>query len=220
MEPRQLFGQHGYYYFPIAVFDLRFITDHKSRGFTLIELLVSMGIAAVVLAAISNTFISQNKFYNAQELVNEMQQNARAAIDLITREVKMAGYDPTGLAITANNGIPYSASELQILADLTGNQALTENDEDITYTYDSANLRIQRASGATTTTVADNIADFTFDYLDASGAATETTANIRQIEVSITARTSKPVPDSGHLTYQLTTLITPKNLCYKGGNCP
>ncbi len=185
--------------------------------------MVSIVISMVVLTGVTSTFISQTRYYNAQEHVNEMQQNARGAIDLMSREIKLAGYDPTGTAITSSNGIPYSSAQLQLLADLDGDGSTSGTDENITYTYDAPNLRIQRASGGTTTTLADNISAFTFAYLDASGNPTTTTANVRQIQISITAQTSKPDPNyasnNGFMTYQLTALITPQNLCYKGGSC-
>ena len=57
------------------------------NGFTLVELLVSMSIGMVLLAAVTTTFMSQTRIYNAQEQVNEMQQNARGALDIITREL-------------------------------------------------------------------------------------------------------------------------------------
>lgn len=188
------------------------------------ELLVSMGLAMVVLAAVTNTFIAQSKFYNAQEQVNEMQQNARAVMDLMNREVKQAGWDPVGTAITTSNGIPYDTTKLQLLSDLNGNGAIAGSDEDIEYTFDAPNLRIERKTNGTTTTMAENIESFTFEYLKADGTAATTTAEIRQVRVVIRARTSKRDPDfnqnNGHRTYQLTSLITPQNLCYKGGSCP
>src|ERR1043166_561365 len=118
------------------------ITKH---GFSSVEIMISTAIAMMVLAAVTNTFIGQTWYYNAQEQLNEMQQNARAAIDLITRDVKLAGYDPTGAAIS--NGIPYSPSQLELLADLNGDGSVTGVDEDVTYTYDAANTRILRSSG-------------------------------------------------------------------------
>jgi len=186
--------------------------------------MVSTVIAMIVLAGVTNTFIGQTRYYNAQEHVNEMQQNARAAIDLMVREIKLAGYDPAGTAITASNGIPYSSSQLEVLADLNGDGSATASDEDVIYTYDGDNLRIRRTTAGVTTTVAENISAFTFAYLDASGNPTTTTGNIRQIQIGITARTSKPDPNytvnNGYMTYQLTALITPQNLCYKAGSCP
>src|SRR5262249_52766293 len=155
--------------------------------------MVSMVVAMLMLAAITNTFIGQSRYYNAQEQINEMQQNARAAIDLMAREIKLAGYDPSGTAIS--NGIPYSPSQLQLVADLNGDGSTSGIDENVIYTYDPDNLRIQRSSAGTTMTLAENISAFTFDYLDASGNSTIASASIRQIRISVTARTSKPDPN-------------------------
>jgi len=176
----------------------------------------------VIMVAVANTFIAQSKFYNVQEQLNEMQQNARGAIDLIAREIKLAGYDPLGTVIS--NGIPYSASQLEVLADLNGDGDTADADEDIVYSHDAANNRILRATGGTTTTLADNISGFDFTYLDGSANATTIPADIRQIQINITAKTNKLdpnySPNGGYRTYQLTSLITPQNLCYKGGSCP
>lgn len=188
-----------------------------NSGFTLVELLVSLGVGMVVVAAVTTTFMSQAKIYTAQEQVNEMEQNARGALDIIAREVKMAGYKPAGGTV---NGVTYSSSQLLIQADLDGSGAIntaSTSNEQITYAYDSTNKQITRALGTGTAQVlADNIIEFTFEYLDAGGNATTTTADIRQIRISVTARTAKPDPnfpsDGGYRQYQVTTTVTPINL--------
>src|ERR671910_2225777 len=91
------------------------INFRKIVGFTLVELMISMGIGMVMLAAVTTTFMSQTKIYNAQEQINEMEQNARGVLDIISREVKMAGYNPATVTVT---GVTYSTSQLQIEADL------------------------------------------------------------------------------------------------------
>jgi type IV pilus assembly protein PilW len=179
--------------------------------------MVAMALGMIVLAAVTTTFISQTRFYNAQEQVNEMEQNARGAMDVISRELKMAGYNPNGASFS---GVTYSTSQLLIQADLDGDGTISTSstsNEKITYAYDSANSTITRAQGnGTAAVLADNITAFTFGYLDANGAATTTTANVRQVSLSVTAQTAKPDPNyssrSGHRTYTLTTTITPINL--------
>ena len=74
------------------------MTKKAERGFTLIELLIAMAITGVVSAAIFTAFQSQQKSYIMQEDVAAMQQNLRAGMDLMVREIRMAGYDPTGNA--------------------------------------------------------------------------------------------------------------------------
>jgi len=182
----------------------------KTEGFTLIELMVAIAIGMVVLAAVTTTFMSQTKFYSAQEQVNEMEQNARGALDLIARELKMAGYKPNGGSFS---GITYDTTQLRIQADISGTDGLTTSaNEDIIYTYNSTNKQILRNGQA----LADNIWAFNFSYLDSAGAATTTTANIRQVAISITARTAKPdpnySPNGGYREYSVTATITPPNL--------
>jgi len=65
------------------------------KGFTLIELCVAMAIATFVMAAIYSVYRAQTQSHRAQQLVVEMQQNMRAAMYLLEREIRMAGYSPT-----------------------------------------------------------------------------------------------------------------------------
>jgi len=186
-------------------------------GFTLTELMVAMAIGMVVLSAVTTTFMAQARFYNAQEQINEMQQNARGALDVITRELKMAGYKPNGGTF---DGVTYSVSQLMIQADLDGNGGISTSssaNEQITYAYDSTNKRITRKMGTgTVEALADNITAFTFSYLNSSGATTTTSSSIRQVAISITAVTAKPDPNyssnNGYRNYQISATITPPNL--------
>ncbi len=188
-------------------------TKNCERGFTLIELLIAMAIALVVITSISSAFISQRKTYAVQEQITAMTQDARAALDMISREGKMAGYDPTGVGIV---GIPYSATQLEVRADLNGDGDTSDTHEDITYTYDSTDKQIDRNTGGGAQPFAENIQSFTFQYYDIDGNTTTTAADIRQIDITITARTSKPDPDygpnSGYRTYTLSSYVTPPNL--------
>jgi type IV pilus assembly protein PilW len=57
--------------------------------------LVALALTGIVSAAIYKAFSSQQKVYIVQDEVVEMQQNLRAAMDILVREIRMAGYDPT-----------------------------------------------------------------------------------------------------------------------------
>ena len=69
-----------------------------TAGFTLIELMIAIAIFGLVIAGVIGAFWEQLRSHNTQQQILEMQQNARAAMYYITRELRMAGYDPTGLA--------------------------------------------------------------------------------------------------------------------------
>ncbi|MDY6836476.1 MAG: prepilin-type N-terminal cleavage/methylation domain-containing protein [Thermodesulfobacteriota bacterium] len=196
---------------------------YQPPGFTLIELLVAMAISSIVLSAIVATFVVQRKSYMAQEQMSEMTQTARAAMDMIGREVRMAGYDPTRVGIV---GIAYNASKLQIQADLRGDGTsdvpdgdTNDPNENITYKHYDRTHQIKRKTGrGYFQPFAENIQDFTFAYLNSDGHITTTTADIRQIRITITARTSMPDPkypgNNGYRTYTLVSLITPSNLAF------
>jgi len=189
---------------------------NKEHGFTLIELITAIGISGIILAAITATFISQSRSYDAQEQINGMQQAARAAMDIITREVRMAGYN-THPTLTFD-GITYDTTQIRVQANLDGNGDTGGVNEDIIYSYDAVNDVIERTTGISTETLVEDIDVFTFQYLDESGTATTTSANIRQIQITITSRTAKSdpnyTPNGGYRTFTLTSLITPRNLAY------
>jgi type IV pilus assembly protein PilW len=204
-----------------------FSTQNREKGFTLAELLIAMALSGIILGTIAGTFIMQRKTYDIQEQITEMVQTARAAMDMMTREIRMAGHDPTGAGF---DGITYDADQLQIKVDIykeknTGDPDgdTLDSNENIIYKYYDEHSKypyqIKRKTGnGTFQPFAENIKEFKFDYLDSAGNATTKTADIRQIRITITARTSKPDPDytanGGYRTYKLTSLITPRNLAY------
>ena len=184
------------------------------RGFSLIELMAAIAISGIVLGAITATFISQSRSYNAQEQINGMQQAARAAMDMITREVRMAGYDPTDAGISGI--VVCNATTIQVRADVVvpADGLTTGTNEDITYTFDDPNDQILRDADI----LVENIDLADFDCLDSDGLPTAIAANVQQIQVTITAITAKSDPNytsnGGYRTYTLKSLITPRNLAY------
>lgn len=63
-----------------------------NSGFTLVELLVAIALGLVILAGLFQTFRTQHDTYIVQDQVAAMQQNLRAAMYLITRDLQMAGW--------------------------------------------------------------------------------------------------------------------------------
>lgn len=198
----------------------------RSGGFTLVELLVSMAIALVILSAIAGTFTLQTRQNTAEEQVGQLQQNVRAALDLMVREIQMAKFDPTASAFpTGTYGVTYSATQLEIKTDMDGNGSLdtatSGSIENIVYAFDSVNQRITRQLGTSgaTQVLADNVTAFTFAYYDSNGNAVTSvgnSGNIRKVTLSITARTAKPDPsypsNGGYRTYQISASVTPPNM--------
>ena len=64
----------------------------KDRGVTLIELMIVLVIAAVLVAGVYSLFITQHRSYAVQDQVVGVQQDARAALDIMGRDIRMAGF--------------------------------------------------------------------------------------------------------------------------------
>ena len=194
---------------------------NRENGFSLIELLFAVGIFMVVLTAIASVFISQRKSYDVQEKIAEMTQAARSAMDMLSTEIRLAGYR---LPVPdAEFGMPYSTSQLQLFADLNSDGDTLDPNENIIYTYDGTNLRINRNDFNTEDVAhpfAENVQDYNVKYFEGDGVTEVLSADdngkIRQIEIEIVARTSGPDPNystnSGYRIYTLTSRVTPINL--------
>lgn len=73
----------------------------NEAGFTLTELMITVAIFAIVLTAVFSSFTSQFKSYQTQEDVALVQGDIRSAAEMLTRDIRNAGFGvPTGGGIT------------------------------------------------------------------------------------------------------------------------
>ncbi|UCC44778.1 MAG: prepilin-type N-terminal cleavage/methylation domain-containing protein [Candidatus Zixiibacteriota bacterium] len=81
---------------------------HETRGATLLEVLIALAITGIVTASIMQLYVTQHTNYLTQDDITTIQQNARASIDELTRNIRMAGRQlPAGLqALQASNTNP------------------------------------------------------------------------------------------------------------------
>lgn len=168
-------------------------------GFTLVEILVALAISSAVLAAVYAAYQSQQKAYIMQQDIAVMQQNLRTAMYLMTHEIRMAGYDPTGTAgaaiATANSGT------ISFTKDEDGDGNVTGTNENITYSISSNNL--VRNTGGGNQVAASNIDDLDFVYLDANNFVTAVLSDIRSVQITLVARTGRTdLGYTNNFTYQ------------------
>lgn len=62
-----------------------------NKGVTLIELMIALVIAAVLVAGTYSIFISQQRTYISQDQIVAAQQDGRAALTIMARDIRMAG---------------------------------------------------------------------------------------------------------------------------------
>ena len=193
----------------------------NQRGITLTELLIALALGLFTVGAVYAVHLNQVKRQIVQEDVLAMQQTARAALDMMTREIRMAGYDPMGVNRDADpsndfHGLSYHPTELHVRADLNGNGVTTDSNESIVYLYDDAKSTLRRKLGRSGQPVAEDIESFTFSFRDALGHPTTHTPSIRVVDVQVTARSahadSQYPENEGHRTFTLRSRIVPRNL--------
>ncbi len=70
----------------------------QMQGFSLIELMIALTLGLVIGAAVVQTFITNNRSIVFQREAITTQEQGRVAVDMISRYVRMAGYQESNLA--------------------------------------------------------------------------------------------------------------------------
>ena len=186
----------------------------NDKGFTLVELLVAMSIGVTVLGSALLLTTQVQKSFASQLDGASVQQEARYALDWISRSLVSAGSNPTMLNVSACpvNGTPFRSirrdpnvdgvhNDIRLHADigppngLLGGEAgaCNEAGEDITIGYDAATRTITRRDNnldAAAVPMSDTvITGLLFQYFTANGAAAATDDAVSTVRVTITART-------------------------------
>lgn len=72
-------------------------TRHGGNGgFTLVELMLAMVVSSVIILAIYAAQRAQQRAHGSQEQVADLQQSIRAAMTVMTNDIHMANFKPTG----------------------------------------------------------------------------------------------------------------------------
>ncbi len=184
---------------------MKFKTKISNRGFTIVELLVATALSGIVLTGIYSSYYSQQKSYVAQGQISSMQQNLRAALYHMEREIRMAGYNPVG---ESGAGIQTNGTDsIRVTMDITDDSGTGDPDgdtgdagEDITYSLSDTDgdgdndLARNDANGSGTQTVAEDIDALNLVYLNEEDSTTSTLSEIRSVQISIVARTGQGDP--------------------------
>jgi len=66
--------------------------SHASKGFSMIELMLALALGVIVTAGIVSLFVGNNQTYTLLNGQARMQENARYAMDFVSRSARAAGY--------------------------------------------------------------------------------------------------------------------------------
>ena len=176
----------------------------SSAGFSLIELLMAMTISLTIIAAVYQLSFSQHRSYRKQDQIVETRQNVRAIMALISKNLQLAGYDPTG---RANTGLvtsfapPHDSftidyeNEHDIIAftlDDNGDATTNANDaEQIAFRLNNQILERYSSQDSEWETIATNIDALDFVFLDNTGTKTTNPAAFRAVQIALLVRSEK-----------------------------
>ena len=139
-----------------------------SKGMTLVEVLLALAISVMIIGGTLALLVQSDRTSTGQSYVAEMQQNARIALDLMTREILMAGYDPTSPDYLVQRIPPIlnpSSTHIRVLADLNQDGDTNDTNENIFFQWNSSTGEITRDPGSGAKVISANVTafDITFD---------------------------------------------------------
>ena len=190
------------------------IKSGTAPGFTLVEVLVCLAIMSILFGTVYRSFDIFNRSYTKENVKAGIQQRTRIGIDLMARDIRLAGLDPLG---TANARIITADTDnIQISADLNYDGDVNDPFENITYALNGDRLRqtSDLGGGFVTDTLLDNIDALAFTYLDASdtpmAAPVGNPEDIRTVIVSLTMQ--RPAGRDGPIRRTYATRVRCRNL--------
>ena len=187
----------------------------QSAGFTLVEVLISIAILSILFGTIYRTFDIFNRSYTSENVKSGVQQKTRIGIDLMARDIRLAGLDPLGSASAGFTPANTNATSIQFTADLNYDGDLNDPFEDIRYAL-NGNLLQQTSdlgTGPVTATLLDNVTDLTFTYLDAADTPLAEPIPVNQIRtVLISLTMQREAGRGGSVRRTYTTRIRCRNL--------
>ncbi len=130
--------------------------EHGACGHSLLEVLIAASVFTIVLAGMYPIFLASRVTYAKGEIRTDIQQNSRAALELMSKELRMIGYDPNHTVPLLGSGSApattqraiqsAAATSIRFIADVN-NPAGTGSDgwgDMIEYTYDATCRQIRR----------------------------------------------------------------------------
>jgi len=211
------------------------------KGVTLTELLVVLVICGIVMAGVYRVFIAQTRAYTVQDQVAEVQQDVRGAMEIIVRDVRMAGFQTNSFGNAAITNTP-------IIPDAADNSHITVNYEYISpagagtaqqvdYQVVGGNLNRKLNGVADSSPLLTNVTSLSFGYgIDTTGSGIVTginqagvsvipngsfvtgagvgTSPILAVQITLIANPAPVDPDVPAMTSprQLTSVVTPRNV--------
>jgi type IV pilus assembly protein PilW len=197
----------------------------NKKGFTAIELLVSLAILSMTLGSIYSLYMSFIRTCTKEGVKINVQQGVRSSLDMMIRDIRLAGLDPTG---TDDFGIvAVTPQRIQFTADRDMDGELDDADatdgiddpdmEFMAYEYDgnsTLKMSLYKADGSLeiSDTMVENVSDLSFAYFNSEANTTSVVDDIRTVEIRMTIQ--KPSGRDDQVSRTLIKRVKCRNLAY------
>lgn len=198
-------------------------------GFTLVEMLVTMAIVGIIIGSITLMFNNMSRQLTTQNANADLQQSARATLNFMAREIRMAGFtslddDDFGITQAESSSLGFSVDwddDGEITDSHVGNPAISHSSDIIQYNWIPSERSIRRVTAVGTPHFTSqillggnddpvNVIGFNFSYLDDLDNPTSFNDDIRTIIMTLTAET--PAGRDGMVQRTFVSRIRCRNL--------
>ncbi len=185
------------------------------RGASVLEAVVASGILVLMAIPIFAMLEGGNRIFARGDAASGLQQDLRATVDRMARELRMAGYDPSATGSPAAFEVS-GAATVRFIADTDGNGTT----ERIEYAYDAAARTVTRqfwtwngadwGAGSGALVVARNVDGLSLAYFNATDGAPAVLGDIRRVTIGLAG--SRLVPGHGFERYSVASEARARNL--------
>lgn len=173
----------------------------NKKGFTAVELLISLAILSMTLGSVYSLYMSFIRTCTKEGVKVKLQQNVRSSLDMMIRDIRLAGLDPDGtgdfgiIAVTPQS-IRFTADR-----DMDGEldspnaaDGIDEPDlEHMAYEFDGSGIlkmSLYKSDGTLEISdiLVDDVTGLTFSYYNSDDVTTSNLDDIRTVGIEITIK--------------------------------
>ncbi len=199
---------------------------NSNKALSLVELLVSISIMLILLVGISSSFFSSSRAIDQVETTNLLQEEARVMVEVMSRDLRMAGSIPNGkddtCSVKCEDIVGATSSKIEISRDLDGDKCCDGSGERVTYQYDPVNKVLCRKGSASDACqpfigglddqdFGVSLTNFSFKYYDRDGNLTTNLSDIVYIHVDAQLVNNRPSLNGSVFVFPVSFDVTIRN---------
>jgi len=198
----------------------------ESSGYSLVELLMALVVMGVAFTIIGQILSSVPRLATKQEVTAGLQQGVRTALEIMARDIRMAGFDPEqtgifGIEVAQASNLRFTADRCD---DVTAERGVLDSscpngrgkfEESVTYFFAPGTSELMRRAnentgGQYTDSLLEDIKSLSFDYRDRQNNLTTATSDVRAI--IITLRAESPAGQAGMIEREYSMRVECRNM--------